>query len=207
MSRLPDAPVRRAARPRLLAWLFALACALSLAACQDRPEFRNTDVTGADFAQDFSLTGHDGKPYTLADFRGKAVVIFFGYTQCPDVCPTTLAELAEVMKALGPDAARVQVLFVTVDPERDTRALLAQYVPAFDSRFLGLYGDAAATERTAKAFKVFYQKVPGSAPGIYTVDHTAGSYVYDPRGRLRLFVKHGTGPEPIAHDLRLLLED
>ena len=199
--------VSRGARARLSAWALAFACALALAACQGRPEFRNTDVTGADFAQDFSLTGHDGKPYTLADFRGKGVVIFFGYTQCPDVCPTTLAELAEVMKQLGPDAARVQVLFITVDPERDTQALLAQYVPAFDGRFLGLYGDAAATERTAKAFKVFYQKVPGSAPGIYTVDHTAGSYVYDPQGRLRLFVKHGTGPDPIVHDLRLLLKD
>jgi len=119
--------VSRGARARLSAWALAFACALALAACQGRPEFRNTDVTGADFAQDFSLTGHDGKPYTLADFRGKAVVIFFGYTQCPDVCPTTLAELAEVMKQLGPDAARVQVLFITVDPERDTQALLAQY--------------------------------------------------------------------------------
>jgi len=186
--------------------MLALGCALALAACQDKPEFRNTDVTGADFAKDFALTGHDGKPYTLADFRGKAVVIFFGYTQCPDVCPSTMAELAEVMAQLGADAGRVQVLFVTVDPERDTRELLSHYVPAFDSRFLGLYGDLAATERTAKAFKVFYQKVPGTTAGSYTVDHTAGSFVYDPQGRLRLFIKHGTGPEPIVHDLRLLLE-
>jgi protein SCO1/2 len=111
------------------------------------------------------------------------------------------------MKQLGPDADRVQVLFVSVDPERDTQELLASYVPAFDKRFLGLYGDAEATARTAKAFKVFYQKVPGKTPGSYTVDHTAGSYVYDPQGKLRLFIKHGTGPEPIVHDLRMLLKD
>jgi protein SCO1/2 len=201
-----DALAPRSGRwTRRAAMAAMLSGALWLAGCQSKPEFRNTDVTGADFAQDFHLTGHDGKQYSLADFRGKAVVIFFGYTQCPDVCPTTMSELAEVMKVLGPDADRVQVLFVTVDPERDTPQLLASYVPAFDPRFLGLYGDEQATERTAKAFRVFYQKVPGKTPGSYTVDHTAGSYVYDPKGRLRLFVKHGTGPEPIAQDLRTLL--
>ncbi|HQY28675.1 MAG TPA: SCO family protein [Burkholderiaceae bacterium] len=184
----------------------ALGLSLALAGCDSRPEFRNTDVTGADFASGFALTGHDGKPRTLADFRGKAVVVFFGYTQCPDVCPTTLAELAEVMRLLGPDADRVQVLFVSVDPERDTQELLSQYVPAFDKRFLGLYGDAEATARTAKTFKVFYQKVPGKTPGNYTVDHTAGSYVYDTQGKLRLFLKHGAGAEPIAQDLRQLLK-
>lgn len=183
-----------------------LSSALWLVACQSKPDFRNTDVTDADFAQDFHLTGHDGKSYSLADFRGKAVVIFFGYTQCPDVCPTTMSELAEVMNTLGPDADRVQVLFVTVDPARDTPELLASYVPTFDRRFIGLYGDEQETERTARAFRVFYQKVPGKTPGSYTVDHTAGSYVYDPHGRLRLFIRHGAGPEPIAHDLRLLLE-
>ena len=192
---------------RRAAWALALAFGFVLAGCQGKPEFRNTDVTGADFASDFSLTGHDGKPRTLADFRGKAVVIFFGYTQCPDVCPSTLAELAGVMKQLGPDAERVQVLFVSVDPERDTQELLSHYVPAFDPRFLGLHGDAEATARTAKAFRVFYQKVPGKTPDTYTVDHTAGSYVFDPQGKLRLFVKHGAGPEPIVHDLRLLLKD
>ncbi len=205
MTRL-DVPAPLSGRwTRRAALVAMLSGALWLAGCQSRPEFRNTDVTGADFAQDFQLTGHDGKRYSLADFRGKAVVIFFGYTQCPDVCPSTMSELAEVMKTLGDDADRVQVLFVTVDPERDTPDLLAHYVPAFDSRFLGLYGTAEETERTAKAFRVFYQKVPGKTPGSYTVDHTAGSYVYDPEGRLRLFVKHGTGPEPIAHDLRTLL--
>ena len=197
---------QRARRARFAALGLALCLGLTLAGCDGKPAFRNTDVTGVDFGGDFALIGHDGKARTLADFRGKAVVIFFGYTQCPDVCPTTLSELAEVMKQLGADADRVQVLFVSVDPERDTPELLAQYVPAFDRRFLGLYGDAAATERTAKTFKVFYQKVPGQTPGSYTVDHTAGSYVYDPQGKLRLFVKHGTGAEPIVHDLRRLLK-
>lgn len=169
--------------------------------------FKNTDVTGLEYAKGFALTDHNGKLRTLADFKGKAVVIFFGYTQCPDVCPTTMAEMANVMKQLGPQAEKVQVLFVTVDPERDTPALLSKYVPAFDSRFLGLVGDKAATEKMAKEFKVFYQKVPGKEPGSYTMDHTAGSYVFDPQGRIRLFVRHGQGTEPIVHDLKILLSD
>lgn len=167
--------------------------------------FKNTDVTGLDYGKDFALNDHTGKLRTLADFKGKAVVVFFGYTHCPDVCPTTLAEMASVMQQLGPLADKVQVLFVSVDPERDTPELLSNYVPAFDSRFLGLVGDKAATEKVAKEFKVFYQKVPGKEPGSYTMDHTAGSYVFDPQGRLRLFVRHGQGAEPIAHDLKLLL--
>jgi len=179
---------------------------LMLAACQGNTEkFVNTDVTGLDYAKDFALTDHNGKPRTLADFKGKAVVMFFGYTQCPDVCPTTMAEMANVMKELGPQADKVQVLFVTVDPERDTPLILSQYVPAFDKRFLGLYGDAAATAKVAKEFKVFFQKVPGKTPGSYTMDHTAGSYVFDPQGHIRLFVRHGQGSEPIVHDLKLLL--
>jgi protein SCO1/2 len=187
--------------------LLPAALAAGLAGCdRGKPGFRNTDVTGADFGRDFDLTDHTGRRRTLADFRGKVVTVFFGYTQCPDVCPTTLAEMAEVMKLLGERAADVQVLFVTIDPERDTQALLANYVPAFDPRFLGLYGDAAATEKVAKEFKVFYQKVPGSAPGVYTMDHTAGSYVFDRQGRLRLFVKHGQGAEPLAQDIRVLLD-
>jgi protein SCO1/2 len=169
------------------------------------PAFINTDVTGLGYAKDFALTDDTGKPRTLADFKGKAVVVFFGYTQCPDVCPTTMIELAGVMKDLGPLADRVQVLFITIDPERDTQAVLAQYVPAFDSRFLGLYGDAAATDKVAKEFKVFYQKEPGKTPGSYTMDHTAGSYVFDPDGHIRLFVRNGQGPEPLVHDLKLLL--
>jgi len=141
----------------------------------------------------------------LADFKGKAVVIFFGYTQCPDVCPTTLAALADAMKQLGPDADRVQVLFVTVDPERDTAELLSKYVPAFDPRFLGLRGDADATARTAKEFRILYQKQPGKAPGTYTMDHSAGTYIFDPQGRLRLYVGLNQGPDVVAHDLRELL--
>jgi protein SCO1/2 len=169
------------------------------------PAFHNTDVTGVDYARGFALTDHTGKPRTLEDFKGKVVVIFFGYTQCPDVCPTTMAEMATVMKELGPASDDVQVLFITVDPERDTQELLSHYVPAFDKRFIGLVGDAAATARVAKEFKVFYAKVPGADPGSYTVDHTAGSFVFDKQGRLRLFVRHGQGPALIAHDLRQLL--
>jgi protein SCO1/2 len=131
--------------------------------------------------------------------------VFFGYTQCPDVCPTTMAEMAAVMKELGPLADKVQVLFITIDPERDTQDLLSKYVPAFDPRFLGLRGDLAQTQKVAQDFKVFYQKVPGKDPGSYTMDHTAGSFVFDPQGRIRLFVRHGQGPAPIVHDLKLLL--
>lgn len=168
------------------------------------PSFKNTDITGADYGKELTLTDHTGKTRTLADFRGKVVVVFFGYTHCPDVCPTTLAELKVAREQLGDDGKRVQVLFVTLDPERDTRDLLANYVPAFDPSFLGLYGDAAATARVAKEFKVFYQKVPGSAPGSYTVDHSSGSYVFDPQGRLRLLVRPGNVPNLVA-DLRILL--
>jgi protein SCO1/2 len=131
--------------------------------------------------------------------------VFFGYTQCPDVCPTTMAEMATVMQKLGPLADQVQVLFITLDPERDTQQLLASYVPAFDKRFIGLHGTPEQTAKTAKEFKVFYAKVPGSDPDSYTIDHTAGSYVFDRDGRLRLFIRHGQGPDPIAHDLRQLL--
>ncbi len=186
--------------------LLALAAAVVLAACgADAPKFKSTDITGADFGKELSLTGHDGKPRTLADFRGKAVVLFFGFTHCPDICPTTLVDAAAVMKALGKDADRVQVLMVTVDPERDTPAVLSKYVPAFDPRFLGLYGDAAATQRAAKEFKIFYEKRPGSAPGAYSVDHSGQSYVLDPQGRLRLFVRHDRIAQDLADDLRALL--
>lgn len=183
----------------------ALAAALLGACGAEGPKFRSTDITGADFGRELSLVGHDGKPRTLADFGGKLVVLFFGYTYCPDVCPTTLVDMAAVMKALGKDAERVQVLFVTVDPERDTREVLAQYVAAFDPRFLGLYGDAAATERVAKEFKIFYEKRPGSAPSAYSVDHSAQSYVLDGQGKLRLFVRHDRIATDLADDLRTLL--
>ncbi|HUW36106.1 MAG TPA: SCO family protein [Rhodocyclaceae bacterium] len=188
-----------------LRWLLSL-IVLVLAACGQAPHFVSTDITGANFGRDFALTDQTGHLRHLSDYKGKAVVIFFGYTQCPDVCPTTLAGLAAAMKLLGNDAKRVQVLFVTVDPERDTQALLAAYVPQFDPSFVGLYGDAATTAATAKEFKVFYQKVAGSTPQTYTMDHTASSYAYDPRGRLRLMIRHDETPQNIADDLKLLLD-
>ena len=168
--------------------------------------FVNTDITGLDYAKGFSLVDHTGKPRTLEDFRGKLVVLFFGYTQCPDVCPTTMAKMATVMKELGPASKDVQVLFVTLDPERDTQELLNAYVPAFHPSFIGLRGDAEATARTAKEFKVFYAKTPsGDDPKNYTVDHMAGSYVFDREGRVRLLVRHEAEPGAIASDLRQLL--
>jgi protein SCO1/2 len=194
---------------KLLSALVAATLAFSLAACDKLPgkqvSFQNTDVTGLDYAKGFSLTDFNGKPRTLADYKGKVVVVFFGYTQCPDVCPTTMAEMAGVMQKLGPQADQVQVLFITLDPERDTPQLLASYVPAFDKRFMGLYGTLEQTAKTAKDFKVFYSKVPGSSPGSYTIDHMAGSYVFDKDGRLRLFIRHGVTADSIVHDVRQLL--
>lgn len=190
--------------------LMALALLAMLGGCdklgKQAPTFKNVDITGAEFAKDFALTDHNGKARTLAEFKGKLVVIFFGYTQCPDVCPTTMVEMATMMKELGPQAEQVQVLFVTVDPERDTQALLAEYVPAFDKRFLGLRGDAAATARVAKEFKVVYNKVPGKEAGSYSMDHTAASYVFDGKGNVRLYVKNGQGVAPLVHDLKQLLQ-
>jgi protein SCO1/2 len=189
--------------------LTLLVLAVLLAGCDKLfnkpPSFESTDVTGLDYGKSFALTDHNGKPRTLADFRGKVVAVFFGYTQCPDVCPTTMAEMAAVMKELGPTADQVQVLFVTLDPERDTQQLLAQYVPAFDQRFLGLYGNAQQTAQVAKEFKIFYAKVPGSSPGSYTLDHSAGTYVFDRQGKLRLFMRNGQTPQAIVHDIRQLL--
>ena len=181
---------------------------LLLMACSPKPEFKNIDITGSTaFGKDFSLVDPDGKVRTLADFKGKVVVMFFGYTQCPDVCPTTLTEMQQVMTILGPKSDKVQVLFVTVDPQRDTTEILKQYVPAFDPRFLGLRpADDAALEKVAKDFKIYYKKVPGISPGSYTIDHTAGSYAFDPEGRLRLYIKHAQGPETLAHDLKELLK-
>jgi protein SCO1/2 len=187
----------------VLRLVVALSVAL-LAACS-RPTFNNVDITGADFGRDFSLTDHTGTRRTLADYRGKVVAIFFGYTQCPDVCPTTLADMALVKKKLGADGERLQVLFVSVDPERDTREVLAQYVPGFDPSFVGLYGTPEETARTAKEFKVFFQKVAGKTPTSYTVDHTAGTYVFDAEGRIRLFLKYGGDVDLIVADLKKLL--
>jgi len=185
--------------------LVLLVLAAWLAACTPAgPSFKGSDVTGATFGRDFALNDPAGQPRTLADYRGKAVVVFFGYTQCPDVCPTTLAALAEATRALGADADKVQVVFITVDPDRDTAALLAQYVPAFDPRFVGLRGDAAATERVAREFKVIYQKVPGTTPDRYTMDHSAGIFLFDRAGRLRVY-ESSADPAVLAHDLRTLL--
>jgi protein SCO1/2 len=184
--------------------------AVLLSAC-DRPgsapkaNFKATDVTGADYGKTLALTDHTGRARTLADFSGKVVVLFFGFTQCPDVCPTTLATMADVMKRLGPEADRVQVLFVTLDPERDTAAVLAPYVTAFDPRFVALHGDKDATAKAAREFKVFYQKVPGRTEGTYSLDHTAASYVLDGQGRLRLYVRHQQTADDIAADLKALL--
>lgn len=190
---------------KLFAALFML---LALVACGDkRLKFENTDLTGLDYGKGFSLNDHTGKPVTLDTYKGKVVVLFFGFTHCPDVCPTTMAEMSAVMKELGPDADKVQVLFATLDPERDTRELLSQYVPGFDPRFVGLYGTPEQIAATTKEFKVFYQKVPGKTPDSYTIDHTAGSYVFDKTGKIRLFLRHGGGPAPIVHDLKLLVEN
>jgi protein SCO1/2 len=188
--------------------LCIVALMLILTACSPKPEFKNIDITGSTaFGKDFSLLDPDGKVRMLSDFKGKVVVMFFGYTQCPDICPTTLTEMQQVMSILGPQSDKVQVLFVTVDPQRDTAAILKQYVPAFDPHFLGLLpADDAALEKVAKDFKIYYKKVPGTSPGSYTMDHTAGSYAFDPDGHLRLYIKHAQGPEALAHDLKELLK-
>jgi len=184
----------------------AALAALALAACDgEAPKFRSTDITGVDYGRSLELTDQHGKLRRLEDFRGKAVVLFFGFTHCPDVCPTTLADMAQAMRQLGVDAERVQVLFVTVDPERDTEEALAKYVPAFDPRFLGLRGDLEATRRAAQEFKVYFEKRPGKTPGEYSIDHSAQSYVIDPQGRVRLFVRHDRIAEDLAPDLRTLL--
>ena len=190
-------------------FLLWLCCLLALTACE-KPQspkvpFANTDITGLDYAKGFSLTDHNGKPRTLADFKGKVVVVFFGYTQCPDVCPTTLSELAVIKKALGSEAERLQVIFITLDPQRDTPELMASFVPAFDSSFLGLWGEQAVIDKVAKDFKVFAQKVPRKDGKSYTIDHTAGSYVFDDQGRIRLFVRHGQGGDGLQKDLQRLL--
>lgn len=190
----------------LLRKLGILLLAALLASCGEPrlPSPFHASEVGAQLAQaDFRLTDHNGKPRTLADFRGKVAVLFFGYTHCPDVCPTTLADLAQVMRLLGKDAGRVQVLFVTVDPERDKPDMLAQYVPAFDPSFLGLHGDAQATAQVARAFEAVYQKQPTSSG--YSMDHSSGTYLIAPDGRVRLLAPYGQRPDWLADDIRLLL--
>lgn len=187
----------------VLACLIALGVLLS--GCEKPPAFKSTDISGVDWGKNFALTDHTGKARTLADYKGKVVVLFFGYTQCPDVCPMTLSAMNEAMKQLGSDAARVQVLFATLDPARDTQELLAQYVPQFNPSFIGLRGDDATMAATAKDFRAFYAKVPGATPTTYTIDHSTGSYAFDAQGRLRLLLKHGEDPANVAADLKLLL--
>jgi protein SCO1/2 len=182
-----------------------LSLALLLSGCSESSRFVSTDLSAVEWGKDFSLTDHKGQVRRLADFRGKAVVLFFGYTQCPDVCPTTLVTMRDALALLGEDAQRVQVLFVTLDPARDTPQLLAQYLPSFHPSFLGLLGDDNAIAALAKDFKVFYVKQPGSTPGSYSIDHSTSSYAYDPQGRLRLLLRHGEAPANIAADLKLLL--
>jgi protein SCO1 len=164
------------------------------------------DITGADYAKDFALPDTDGKLRTLKDFQGKAVVVFFGYTQCPDVCPTTLQEIAEAKKLLGPDGARVQGIFITVDPERDKPELLKAYVANFGPDLVALRGNAEQTAAVAKDYKVYYKRAEGKTPGSYFMEHTAASYIYDPQGRLRLYSRYGSGAQALADDLKLLLQ-
>jgi protein SCO1 len=175
------------------------------AAGSGKPSFKGVDITGANYARQIALPDQDGKPRELSDFKGKLAVVFFGYTQCPDVCPATLAELAQVKKSLGADGERVQGIFVTVDPERDTPEILKAYLASFDPGFVALRGTPEQTAAVAKEFKVFYAKVPGKNEGSYTMDHTAGSYVFDAAGRVRLFVRYGSGAEALASDLKALL--
>lgn len=193
-------------RRQALLKISAVCAALALSGCTpSTPTFQNTDITGADFGKNFTLTDHTGKTRSLSDYQGKVVLIFFGFTQCPDVCPTTLAELSEVMKKLGSDADRVQVLFITVDPERDTQTVLGQYVPAFDPRFVGLTGSVEQIAAVAKDFKAFYQKVP-TPNGSYTVDHFSGMYAFDATGRIRLFIRYRAPMESVVADVKTLLK-
>jgi protein SCO1/2 len=179
----------------------------TLAACsQPKPQFKAIDLTGADYAKDFQLTDQNGQVRSLKDFRGKLVVVFFGYTQCPDVCPTTMAELAEAKKLMGADGDKVQGLFVTIDPQRDTPALLKAYMANFDPTFLALRGTPEQLAATAKEFKVYYKKVDGKTATSYTMDHSAASFVYDTHGRLRLYTRYGSGAQALASDLQLLLQ-
>ena len=199
---------------RRLTLAFAAALsALALAGC-DRSapaapahHFNAVDLTGASYAQQFSLPDFDGKVRTLADFKGKVTAVFFGYTQCPDACPTTMAELAGIEKTLGADAARVQVVFITVDPSRDTAPLLKSYVTNFNPGFLALRGDEAQTQAVAKEFKVFYEKVPGKTATDYSIDHTAGTYIFDTQGRIRLFARQNMDPDQLTADLKTLLAE
>jgi len=189
------------------ACLACLAVVLLSACSQSQPPFNAIDVTGADYAKDFALPDQFGQVRHLADFRGKVVVMFFGYTQCPDVCPTSMAELAEVKKALGADGNRLQGIFVTVDPQRDTPTLLQGYMANFDATFLALSAPPDKLAELAKDYKVYYKRVEGATPTSYTIDHSAGSYIYDTQGRLRLFTRYGSGVPALVSDIQRLLKE
>jgi protein SCO1/2 len=193
---------------RTLAWAgLAAAGGLQLAGCSEaKPSFQAVDITGAEYARDFALADADGKVRTLADFKGKAVVLFFGYAQCPDVCPTTMSEMAQVKQQLGADGERLQVLFVTVDPARDTPEVMKAYMGAFDPSFIALIPTPEQLAALAKDFKVYFKKVDGKTPTSYSMDHSAASFVYDPQGRLRLYARYGAGAAPMVADLRTLLK-
>ncbi|MCX2861208.1 SCO family protein [Paucibacter sp. PLA-PC-4] len=198
----------------LLLGLAAISSSLLLGGCDQlgfgntaKPAFKGVDLTGAEYARQLNLSDQDGQPRTLGDFKGKVLVVFFGFTQCPDVCPTTMAELAQVKKALGPDGDRVQGIFVTVDPERDTAALLKAYLASFDPSFVALRGSEEQTKAVAKEFKVYYAKVPGKTEGSYTMDHTAASFLFDAQGRVRVFSRYGSGAQALTDDLKLLLAE
>jgi protein SCO1 len=198
---------RRNALKRIASYsAFIGATGLFYGCTESRPQFKSIDLTGADYARDFKLPDHNGQMRSLKDFQGKLVVMFFGFTQCPDVCPTSMAELAEVKKLLGKDGDKLQGLFVTVDPERDTPELLKAYMANFDPSFLALRGSPEQLEAMAKEYKAYYKKVAGKTPTSYTMDHSAASYVYDTQGRLRLYTRYGTGAQALASDLQLLLK-
>lgn len=186
--------------------LFAGAGGLLSACSESKPQFSSVDVTGVTYAKDFELTDHNGQVRRLGDFKGKIVVMFFGFTQCPDVCPTSMTELAEVKKALGADGDKLQGLFVTVDPARDTPEVLKGYMENFDPTFLALYTTPDKLAALAKDFKVYYKRVEGQTPTSYTMDHSAGSYIYDTKGNLRLFTRYGSGAKVLAADIQQLLK-
>ena len=185
----------------------AIATTLLGACSKQAPAFKAVDITGAEYATGFNLTDHNGQKRTLADFKGKAVVIFFGYTQCPDVCPTSMTELAQAKQLLGPDGDKLQGLFISVDPERDTPEVMKAYMASFDPTFLALYAPAGELPEVARQFKIYYKKVDGSTPTSYTMDHAAGSYVYDTQGRIRLYHRYGSGAQALADDVKLLLAE
>jgi protein SCO1 len=194
-------------RAWLAAGLVGLLALVGLAGCDQKAAFSGIDITGADYAQGFTLTDHNGQKRRLADFKGRVVVVFFGYTQCPDVCPTSLSELAQAKQLLGPQGDKLQGLFVSVDPERDTPEIMRAYMASFDPGFLALYAQPNELPELAKSFKVYYKKVEGKTPTSYTMDHSAGSYVYDTQGRVRLYHRYGSGAQALAGDVKTLLAE